>query len=217
MATPYSIVFINKSGRTGDVCLYQSTPKQFIRPEPESGHLTLAWFTKKTNTGTKARFAWNTDFCFIWDDLINTEPGRVVDASQTVEAGLYENNAITLSKKKGAYEFTDQSSIDRFGLSVMVDNSVPKNEVVVGYGMAGSGLFAVPVAYNMMYQFIPQGRTEYHIAFGDFETGQILDVPAMECTAAVDFPPNVYSMQATLNEDNTWTIIPNRTLLSEED
>jgi hypothetical protein len=49
---------------------------------------------------------------------------------------------------------------------------------------------------------------EYWIAFGNFTTGETIDSSSMTNPAQIVFPPNVYSMTATLNADDTWTIAP---------
>jgi len=215
MATQYSIVFVNNSTKPGAVCLYQQ-PDDFLRNMNEIK--TLAWFTKRTNPGTKARFAWNPDYCFIWDDLIDSEPGSVVDASQTVACDLNEKNGITLSKVNDAYRFGEPMEMGQPGmLMVRSDSTVPAHEAVAGYGLAGSGLFVVPVLPNYNVVFRPMQPNRFFITFGDFQTGQVLDLEAItENSAEVAFPGNIYSMVATLNADDTWTIKQNHTLLSEE-
>lgn len=216
----FSIVFVNKSGRAGTVCLYQGTDSIRVQPEvnDENKLLTLAWFTKKTNPGTKAKFGWNYEFCFVWDDLIDAEPGRVVDAGEIVKIDdPSEKNGIMLSKKNGAYQFGEPFGLSRPGLYIRTDSYVARNEAVAGIGMAGLGTFVRPMGINSAYEFFLMGRPEYHIAFGDFETGQILDTEALEHKSPVAFPPNVYSMLVTLNEDNSWTAVPNRMLSDEEE
>lgn len=215
MSTQYSIVFVNNSTKPGAVCLFQQ-PADFNKDL--NGIRSLAWFTKRTNPGTKARFAWNPDYCFIWDDLIDTEPGRVVDASQTMPADLNEKNGITLSKVNDAYRFGEPMQMGQPGaLIIRSDNTVPANEAVAGYGLANSGLFVVPVAPNYNYMFRPTRPNQFYITFGNFQTGQILDLEAITHCAEITFPGNIYSMVATLNEDDTWTVKQNHTLLAEDE
>lgn len=218
----FSIVFVNKSGRAGTVCLYQGAPSLHLRPDAGEGNelYTLAWFCKKTNPNTRVKFGWDFKFHFVWDDLIDMVPGRVVDAGEIVDAGdgFYgEGKGIRLSKKNGAYQFGETFETGRPGYLIQTDSTVPKREAVVGIGMAGAGTFVRPVHINYMYEFTPRGPLEYHIAFGDFETGQILDLEKLTCHTQVDFPPNVYSMLVTLNADDTWTVEPNRMLAHEEE
>lgn len=217
--TEYSIVFVNKSTQAGTACLYQGTEPLILQPDADQSELfTLAWFTKKTNPNTKVKFGWNYEFCFVWDDLIDAEPGRVVDAGETVKCDAFtDNNFIRIEKANGAYRFKGPGNLERMGLFVHSENTVPHKEAVAGIGMAGSGTFVRYMAPNMMYAFMLRSRPQYFIAFGDFETGQILDVEKLPCTQEVTFPPNVYSMLVTLHEDNTWTVVPNRMLSADEE
>ena len=44
------------------------------------------------------------------------------------------------------------------------------------------------------------------ISFGNYTTGEAIDISSMTGAAQIVFPVNVYSMTATLNANNTWTI-----------
>jgi hypothetical protein len=50
----------------------------------------------------------------------------------------------------------------------------------------------------------------YWIAAGTYTAGQVLGVPALPSAAGVPFG-TAFSMDATLNPDNTWTITPSAT------
>jgi len=72
--------------------------------------------------------------------------------------------------------------------------------------MSGSGTFVVQAQPNMnaIFTFHP----EYWITFGNFKEGEVLDITQITNKAQITFPPNIYSMAAILNQDNTWTIKP---------
>jgi hypothetical protein len=72
--------------------------------------------------------------------------------------------------------------------------------------MSGSGTFVVPASPNLNLVFTPHPK--YWVTAGTFATGEVLDSEQLTNTAAVEFPPGVYAMVATLQLDNTWTVQP---------
>lgn len=201
-ATNYSINFYNNSTMPGNICVYQQDP-DVTNPYV----MSLAWFTKLTNPGTKASFTWGISYSFVWDETGQLIPGVIFDASQTLPASLLNNNSITLSKADGAYQFTNQASTSNTGtLYVNNEFTVPPLEASVGIGMSGAGTFVKQAQPNMTFDFTP--HPEYWVTFGDFVKGEVLDITEITNNAPVIFPPNVYAMDVILDQSNRWTIKP---------
>ncbi|AEI61952.1 hypothetical protein LILAB_00080 [Corallococcus macrosporus] len=71
--------------------------------------------------------------------------------------------------------------------------------------MGDAGTFATQAGANLTHTFIP--TPSYWVAAGvDQKVGTVLDIQTVTQTAPVIYPDNVYSLTATLNDDNTWTV-----------
>ncbi len=199
----YEIIFKNNSDHQGDFCVYQQDPDN-----TDPLVMSLAWYSKKTNPNVKDTFNWTIDYSFVWDETGELIPGVLFEASECLPADLTSDNFVSFSKENGAYWFQDQQTKQAYvnRLAISQDGSIPASEASVGVGMSGAGTFVRNAEPNMVYQFTP--HPEYWVTFGTYEQGQVMDITTITQTAEVDFPNGVYSMTATLNADNTWTVAP---------
>ncbi|WP_298418316.1 hypothetical protein [uncultured Kordia sp.] len=202
MATKYELIFINNSTRVGDVCIFQ----EYADTKDPNIH-TLAWLTKRTNPQVTDKFQWTTAPCFVWSETGVLVPGVTFESSQVVEAGLEKDNNITFTKEDGAFQFKDLTTDPNTGaLTIICDQTIPQNQASVGIGMSGAGTLVAQAQPNMNYRF--ETKSNYKITFGNFIQGQVIDPSLLYLVGSINFPANVYSMTATLNPDNTWTIAP---------
>jgi rhizosphere induced protein len=203
--TTYTIRFVNNSTNNWDFCCYQQDPGLTKNP----GVMSLAWFAQPVAPTTTTKYSWQVLYNFVWAQTGILVPGVIFDASQTRDANPDgTNNQIGLTKtSRGSYTFTPQTSAQAGSLFVNCDNTIAANELSVGVGMSGNGTFVVPAQPNINVTFTP--HPEYWVTFGDLESGQVMDIQSVVSTSAkVSFPPNVYSMTATLKADNTWSVVP---------
>ncbi|MEO1085624.1 MAG: protein rhiA [Acidobacteriota bacterium] len=199
---PYQLIFKNESTQFGSACVYQQDPDV---TDPDV--MSLAWFCKSTAPTTTVDFDWSIDYNFVWSRTGALAPGVIFRASQVWDANLSTTNQVTLTKMNDAYTFKDQRQGARHGtLYVDQDNLVAPQELSVGVGMSGFGTFVVQGQPNVTAMFTP--HPEYWITFGKFQQGEVLDITQITNAAQIKFPPNVYSMTATLGSDNMWTIAP---------
>ena len=204
-ATNYSVVFVNNSTQTGSACIYQQDPNIGI---PDV--MSLAWFAKLTTPTTKVSFQWSIQYNFVWSQTGNLVPGVVFMASQTWAADLTNNNQVTFTNNAGAYTFQNLTAGPSQGnLYITETGSIPSDQAAVGVGMSGFGTFVVQSQPNMNLIFSP--HPEYWITFGNFIQGEVMDITEVSNPAQIQFPPNIYSMTATFNPDNTWTVQPTST------
>ncbi len=199
MAT-FTINFANNTNAAGNFCIFQRNPSL-----QSPNDFTLAWRVEHAGPHTKLPISWNTEFYFFWAKPGTLMPGVIFNAGEAIPTSLTENNAITLTKLDGNYKFIGQKNGNQQGvLSVVCDNTMPLNQASVGIGMSGAGTFAVQAQPNMNFVFSP--NTQYWIAFGDFQQGQVLDTAGIDNPVQIVFPNAIFSMNATLNADRTWTI-----------
>lgn len=200
----YTLVFQNNSANAWNACIYQTDP-DLANFEVQS----LAWLTKAAAPTTQVKFEWTIEYSFVWDETGILKPGVIFDASQLWPADLSTTNAVTLTHavnpQSEYYTFTDQTAGPNQGsLYITTDNTVPLNMASVGIGMSNAGTFAVQAQPNLNLIFTP--HPTYWITFGSFVQGEVLDETEITNVAQIAFPPSVYTMYATLNLDNTWTV-----------
>jgi hypothetical protein len=137
----------------------------------------------------------------------------VFTESQNPGADLSTTNQVTLQYDPTfqSYSFsTPQTAGAQSGtLYIHQEKTIPPQPedgtvTVAGIGMSGVGTFVKQVEPNMLLEFTP--HPEYWITFGNYTQGEVMDITEISSTAQINFAPNVYSMKAILNEDNTWTI-----------
>ena len=192
----YTVVFQNNSANAGTVVLYQQ--------QPAPGTMPLAWLTKYAYPTTRVTFTWSLDYDFVWSQTGVLVPGIVASAAQVWPADLNTTNQVTLTYDR-AFTFTNQTAASQAGsLVVLADSTIPVNTVSVGIGMSGAATMLVQAQPNMSYVFTP--HPQYWISYGNYTTGEVIDADSMTNPAQIVFPPNIYSMTATLNADDTWTI-----------
>lgn len=206
MSVKYELKVINNSSNSGDICVYQTPPDTTV-----TDVMSLAWFSEYAYPTTTVIFDWSLNYQFMWDETGNLKPGVVFDASQIWDADLTTQNMVTLHYDK-AYTFKNLTMNPQSAgsLVVMQDYSIPLKMASVGVGMSGAGAFAFQAQPNTTLIFTP--HPIYWVTFGKYDKGQILDTTQITNRAELAFPPNVYSMTAILNPDNTWTVGPTGTV-----
>jgi hypothetical protein len=204
-ATQYSVVFVNNSDQTGSACIFQQDPDIGI---PDV--MSLAWFAQIAAPTTRVSFQWSIQYNFVWSETGQLVPGVVFTASQTWNADLSGNNKVSFVNNNGAYTFQNQTTGPSQGnLYITEGGTIPQHQASVGVGMSGFGTFVVQAEPNMNLIFTP--KPEYWIIFGNYIQGQVMDISETTAAGQIQFPTNIYSMTATLNADNTWTIQPTST------
>jgi hypothetical protein len=195
----YSVVFQNDSSMAATVCLYQTGAGLTV---PGTVH-SVAWLTKTAAPTTKIVFQWSTDYYFFWAETGKLGEAAMLTGSQMWAVGTL--NQVTLTRAAGYYTFSNQiAGPDPKNYYINQDKSIPSNMASAGLGMAGQATFAVQAQPNFTLVFNP--TPSYFIAFGNYTVGQVLDPSTIINPGSLVFPPNIFSLAATLNADNTWTI-----------
>jgi rhizosphere induced protein len=192
----YTVIFQNNSTNAGSVSLYQ------VRPSSDG--MSLAWLTRYAYPTTRVTLTWTLTYDFVWSETGNLVPGVIASAAQVWPADLMTSNQVTLTFDR-AFTFKNQTTGPQPGsLYLNADSTIPVNTASLGIGMSGAATMLVQAQPNLSYVFTPD--PQYWIAFGNYTTGEVIDTSTMTNPAQIVFPVNVYSMTATLNADNTWTI-----------
>lgn len=197
----FTINFANNSSSAGFFCVFQQSHNS---PNPQV--FPLAWRVEPAAPNSKLAISWNTDLYFFWAKTGELRPGVTFYAGQNARTNLTDQNEITLTKVDRDYQFTNQRNAYQQGILIITaDATTVPNQASVGIGLSGAVAYAVQAQPNMQFHFAP--RLEYWVAFGEFKQGEVLD-PSGITPVKIDFPYGIFSMNATFNPDNTWTITP---------
>lgn len=201
--TTYSLIFQNNSSNTWTACVYQKAPDLATQDV-----MSLAWFAKGAAPTTNIVFDWQVNYAFVWSETGPLIPGVMFAASQTWPADPDgHNNQVTLTDANGVFTFANQTAGPAEGsLYIVQDGTIPENTAAVGIAMSGAGTFVVGAEPNIQAMFTP--TPNYWITFGEYTQGEVIDIEQITNSAQILYPPNVTSMTAILNADNTWTIRP---------
>lgn len=197
----YSVIFKNNSSQAGSACLYQT--------DPASSASSLVWLSRYAFPTTSVNFQWKQNYGLCWSQTGVLQAGVVVTATQYWDSDLKTDNEVTFNyePQHRAFTFEDQRQGQQAGsLFIQDTGTIPADVASVGIGMAGSPILMTQATANMTYEF--KTKPEYWIAFGNTTQGEVINVSTMNNPSQIQFPANIYSMTAILNEDLTWTIEP---------
>ena len=205
MAQKYKLSVINDGHRDWKFYVYQKDPYQ-TQPDVFS----LAWIVSPflLRNQTQIEFQWSSEYAFVWNKSGKLKPGVTVVTSGKQDCSPSGCNA-TVFKAKPAPGLSEPTKEAEPGiLLIKDDDDVAPDTFSVGIGMSGAGTFLQQAGPSLIHKFIP--TPSYWVAAGiDVEVGSVLDIQSITPTTEVNFPPNVYSMTATLKKDNTWSLVKN--------
>ncbi|MDR0410383.1 MAG: hypothetical protein LBH75_00195 [Treponema sp.] len=202
----YSLSVKNDSPNPGSICVYTTSPDTL---EIQNDLRSLAWFTKPVNCNGQVKFAWDLKFSFAWAESGQLVPGVHFDAGEIIDADPSddEKNKAFFDRQNNAYLFGDPKRAKApiaGALAITMNKVIPHGLASVGIGINGKAALAVNTTPNYLFTFIP--KIKYWLAFGSFKEGVVLDVNSMVTNIReIEFPLNVYDLQVTLQEDNTWS------------
>ena len=218
MASSFKISFVNdSSNKAGSFCLFQTNSDQ-------SGFgalFSLAWIVSAANTTVD----WVDDLFFYWANSGVLAPGVTISLDPNTQGRGTDgrtDNQVTLTELDGTFAFTNPMAGPQAGtLYLQQDATIPVNTIAAGIGTSKSPTFMTQGAPNVTLP-IPT-TSQVWVIFGDFVQNEVLDLGAISGlpgnekaspragftqAAQVVFPSGVKSMVATLNPDNSWTIVP---------
>lgn len=201
-ATTYSLTVVNNSTQFEDFTVYQGNggsggPNLF----------SLAWLAAPAWPSTSIFFTWTLDYQFVWSQTGPLQPGVDFRAQQSVPADPSDpsQQMVQFTYQQGAFRFTPvQGGGTPGNLYIREDSTIPPSTAAVGIGMSGAPAFALQAQPNVNVVFTP--HPEYWLAAGTFQQGEVLDVTEITNAVQIAFPAGVFSLTATLNPDNTWTV-----------
>ncbi|KAB1082363.1 MULTISPECIES: hypothetical protein [Rhizobium/Agrobacterium group] len=167
---------------------------------------SLAWFTRPAAPGSSVKFTWSLDYSFVWSETGLLQPGINFSATQVISADPNGQNLVQLTQDNwGATTFANPTVSGALGsLTIQQLSNVVPSRTSVGIGMAGSGTFAVQAAPNMTAVFTP--HPNYWVMFGNFETGDVIDIEDVTGAVEVTYGGALTSRTAALGLDNLITV-----------
>jgi hypothetical protein len=200
----YTLWFVNQSLRSGKVCLYHDPANAACN---QLDVRQRAWRVAGANPGVVVCFEWSLDYSFVWLD-----EGEAASSCQFASAEPGPGSAVILTHTPFGHEFRPRSeSAPRGQLLVQGDRSlIATAPPCVGLGMDGGAILTVTAGPNITTVFTParEAQLSYWITFGAYglRANAALQPTLLNPPARIRFPDQVYTMTATLNTQNEWTV-----------
>lgn len=174
----------------------------FTDPPPNTYSVVWQWRPGEKN----GRFVWEMHYGFMWALRGELVPGQELLFMSSRDLSPPSDNQVTLTYGEKAYLFVDPTpGPQKDALFIEQDNSVTP-QIAVGLSLFGSPVCAVQAQPNTTVAFTLPAT--YWIAFGDFRPSLILDPAVVNQAARLPFEPSIFKIEATLNTDGSWTIVP---------
>lgn len=198
MSTPnYNLIVKNESGEEGYALIFCK------QPDANSPDIqTYAWQSKFLYSGVNATFTWQLQWAFMWKQI-----NSVNESQQLVPTDLKTNNKITLDYDAGhqAFHFSNQEQGDYAGnVYIQETMNVPSDMAQVGLALSGHPAFLINSQPNMNVIITP--KPSYFLVFGSHEDTGPVSIDQYTKALEIRFPPNIYSLTATINQDGTISV-----------
>ena len=156
-------------------------------------------------------FYWAADYQFLMSYTGKLIPGVIVHVNQDKEcnpSGKNHTEFTILPIEPSVGQLSEPFKAPSEGTLYIKDGpTVPDKIFAVGIGMSGNGTIVKQAKANPMHKFIPPVPPTYWVATAkEMKVGTVLGIQTVTRAAKVEFPPNIYSMVATLTQDDTWKI-----------
>lgn len=198
MATNYSLTVKNEGTETGDFCIYQTDDNQ------TENIRSLVWFSKRAHPHTELKFEWNIDYGFSWSETGTLVPGMVFEAQEVkpIDLAIPAETASALSADgdRLCYKQTEKT-VSAGEIGLLTDETVPEKSYSIGVLMSGAPVFAVEATPNYNFSFKPD--PQYHIALGQFDVGEVLDMDKLAGAISLDLSEQTPNCTVTLRPDGT--------------
>ena len=201
----YSLEILNQSNSLSNFVTFQQPPG----PRPLNVE-SLAWFVAPIAPRSIVTITWNTNYQFVYAKTGILKPGRIFNASGMKECDPTGKNTTHFAVVNGIPELSDPVAGSASGtLAITEGSDFPLNIYSVGVGMAQNAIFAVNAGPNFKHLFDISTPSYWIAAMMDVKQGVVLDTETISQMAKLNFTPNVKSLRATYESDNTWTVVPN--------
>ena len=196
----YSIRVTNNGNKPWKFCIFQPPTAEGVRTS------TLAWlvYPFKINIGEQITLTWDVQYQVMWVTTGELKPGVVFSPGGSMDVDLNTHNMVSFTAPPPTLSSPTRGG-PRGSITVNDGPTVPMNEYSVAVGMGNKAIYAVNAGPRLQHIFTPNPK--YWIcALRDVDEGQVIDIPANK--AEVTFPPDVFTMSATLHNDYDWDIKP---------
>ena len=152
-----------------------------------------------------SKFVWTTDYCFVWYGIGELEPGVNFNIGGEKPCSPNDKNKTTFNldgSAPGLSEPTSDPTSDK--LIIEIAGDVPDLMYSSGIGMSGQGTFVQQSSMNVQQQYCTDNRY-WVAAAAQMKMGQVLS-QTINNTMEFHFPQNVYTLTASIGQDNKWTI-----------
>ncbi|MES2554642.1 MAG: hypothetical protein V4604_00750 [Bacteroidota bacterium] len=201
MGARFQVNVTNNSAQNTTFILFQKDPNQ-----DQYQGFSVAWKSQRVSPRSKATFDWARDFCFVAANTGPLKPGMEFNTESMMETDPNgSNNSAVLDSNGGGCQLNVGRGGQPGRLTLTTGNVSPQVQLSAGMGMERSATVIIEARSGMNYQFSPD--TEYWIAFGNYQDGQVLQ-RNVQNSARISFPNGITNMNVVLNQDNSYSINP---------
>ena len=195
----YNLQLVNNSAQPLTLYAYQTLPGQ--------PPLSLVWYCSPfpVMPGAQYPISWDTAYSMVWGQG-QIMPGATFNTAGMVQADPQAANTSTFTTQPMPSLSNPVQGPPPGSLVIKTDVSVPPNQFAVGIGMSGSTSAIVGANPNMNYTFSTDPTYWVAASQADVQVGTILDIFAISMNAQVTFPPGVYQLICTLDQNGQWSI-----------
>lgn len=161
----------------------------------------------KIGTQSFMTFRWTTDYSFHWFNTGKLQIGVTPGSGGSITADLSAGNQTTFDTKDN----TPQLSIPVQGtspeqFSIIQGSNIPNNIFSTGIGMSGFAISVKQSYVNSAQTFDPDTTFWVAATMQQIQTMEVLSQDLISNSSVFAFPLNVYTLTATLGENNLWTV-----------
>lgn len=177
-----------------------------------SNAVPLAAQVQTVQPGGTGYFMWGEKYCFVWGIIDSFRIGSQLNYSSYIRAPfpLQGNTRINLVQNSyGGVSSSDPVAGPAGQLQITTESNVTYSVIAVGITVGWAmPVLVAPAQPGKSVIFTPSSPLVYSIAaLGPTTQGQVID-GLLPGWPQFSFAPGNYSMQVTLNSDNSWAVAP---------
>jgi rhizosphere induced protein len=200
----YSLKCMNQSTTSWYFYIYQR-----ISNQSDNNIYSLAWNVSpyKIGVGAFMTFNWSVNYSFAWFNTGSLKAGIVPMSGGQVPANLETNNSTIFSVENNTPQFSTPISGAPSGqFLTMGANDIPNSTFSTGIGVSGFATLIGQSNANTQQNFNSDATLWVGATTTLMQTTEVLHQDNISNTSEFIFPLNIYSLTATLGENNLWTI-----------
>jgi hypothetical protein len=213
MADQYALTVVNSSQQPRpQFAVFASLP---VKANYES--VNVAWFAQEIDPTNQYTFRWSLEWAFVWSASgtdLNAGVTWQATGSRAANPDSASTSAVSFEYDGGDFSFRateppQGQQPDGSTLWILDAPSVPTPSIEpssVGVALEGRPVCVLEAGPNLRQTFTL--HPTYYIDAGNYLAGQMVDGADLTAFQKLEYADGATALTATLNPDNTWTVVP---------